>query len=54
MSSAMQVGPSNPMTGLSGRASLLSNLAKALRSNSSFFGKDARPGNLLGGLLLCS
>ena len=38
------------MTGISGRASLISNLAKALKSNVNFFGPDARPGNLLGEL----
>jgi hypothetical protein len=46
----MQVDSSNPMTGIQGRATLLSNLAKALGTNSNFFGADARPGNLLGEL----
>jgi Protein of unknown function (DUF1688) len=49
----MQVDPSNPMTGISGRASLISNLAKALRSNIVFFGPGARPGNILGESLCC-
>lgn len=44
----MQVEQSNPMTGLSGRASLISNLARALQSSNAFFGEDGRPGNLLG------
>lgn len=47
----MQVDSSNPMTGVDGRTALLSNLAKALRANTTFFGPDARPGNLLGELL---
>ncbi|KAF8513594.1 hypothetical protein BU17DRAFT_53148 [Hysterangium stoloniferum] len=47
VSSAMQVSASNPMTGIDGRATLLANLAKALRSNPTFFGPDGRPGNML-------
>jgi hypothetical protein len=45
---AMQVNDSNPMVGLQGRASLLYNLGSALKSNPTFFGQDARPGNLIG------
>ena len=48
MSKAMQVSPSNPMVGLTGRTELLIHLATALTSNPQFFGSDARPGNLLG------
>jgi hypothetical protein len=44
----MQVNESNPMVGLEGRASLLTNLGKALEANPQFFGQDARPGNLIG------
>ena len=44
----MQVNPSNPMTGIDGRATLLSNLAKALRNNATYFGEGARPGNIVG------
>ncbi|XP_006455359.1 hypothetical protein AGABI2DRAFT_75380 [Agaricus bisporus var. bisporus H97] len=44
---AMQVTSSNPMTGLEGRTSLLSNLSKALTSNPEFFGTEGRPGNLI-------
>lgn len=44
---AMQVSESNPMSGLSGRASLLVSLATALRSNPRYFGEEGRPGNLL-------
>ena len=45
---AMQVSDANPMVGLEGRSSLLRNLSTALRSNPTFFGKDARPGGLVG------
>ncbi|KAF9515938.1 hypothetical protein BS47DRAFT_1371927 [Hydnum rufescens UP504] len=38
---------SNPMSGLEGRTSLLSNLSQALRTSPEFFGVDARPGNLI-------
>lgn len=44
----MQVNESNPMTGIDGRATLISNLSKALRTNSTFFGPEGRPGNLIG------
>ena len=48
VAAAMQVSDSNPMVGLEGRTSLLSNLASALRANPVFFGDDARPGNIIG------
>jgi hypothetical protein len=35
------------MVGIEGRASLLYKLSTALKSNPTFFGKDARPGNLI-------
>ena len=44
----MQVNASNPMTGIDGRAELLSNLAKALSRNPTYFGESARPGNIVG------
>ncbi|EJD02016.1 DUF1688-domain-containing protein [Fomitiporia mediterranea MF3/22] len=44
---AMQVTDQNPMDGLEGRANLLVKLAGALGSNPHYFGKDARPGNLI-------
>ncbi|TFK45669.1 DUF1688-domain-containing protein [Heliocybe sulcata] len=44
---AMQVNEANPMVGIEGRASLLSNLSQALRKNTEFFGEEARPGNML-------
>ncbi|PPQ86185.1 hypothetical protein CVT25_006928 [Psilocybe cyanescens] len=44
---AMQVSDSNPMVGIEGRASLLSNLGKALKASPEFFGTDGRPGNII-------
>ena len=41
-----QVGPSNPLVGLSGRAALLRGLGAALREHRRWFGDDPRPGNL--------
>lgn len=46
--SAMQVSETNPMVGIEGRTSLLQNLSKALKANPTYFGTDARPGNLVG------
>ena len=48
VTSSMQVTPTNPMAGIDGRSSLLSNLAKALEANSVYFGQEGRPGNLIG------
>ena len=45
---AMQVSSDNPMVGLEGRASLLVNLSRALKSNPTFFGAEGRPGNMIG------
>jgi len=45
---AMQVSEVNPMTGLEGRVSLLTSLSQALTSSPQFFGKEGRPGNLIG------
>ena len=45
---AMQVSEANPMTGLEGRVSLLTSLSQALTSSPQFFGKEGRPGNLIG------
>ncbi|KAJ7450066.1 hypothetical protein B0H11DRAFT_2078315 [Mycena galericulata] len=47
IATGLQVTPENPLVGLEGRASLLTNLAAALRANAEFFGPDARPGNLV-------
>ncbi|KAF8892792.1 hypothetical protein CPB84DRAFT_1711013 [Gymnopilus junonius] len=47
VASAMQVSESNPMVGIEGRASLLSNLSKALKTSPQFFGVDGRPGNVI-------
>ncbi|EIN14439.1 DUF1688-domain-containing protein [Punctularia strigosozonata HHB-11173 SS5] len=44
---AMQVSDTNPMIGIEGRATLLKNLADALKSNPLYFGDHARPGNML-------
>lgn len=50
----LQVTPDNPLVGLEGRASLLTNLAAALRGSPEFFGAEGRPGNLVGLLLIVS
>jgi len=47
MAEAFQVTDSNPIVGLQGRTTLLSNLASALNNNPTFFGQDARPGNII-------
>ncbi|KAI8980595.1 hypothetical protein BD414DRAFT_579468 [Trametes punicea] len=47
VASAMQVSESNPMVGLEGRSSLLVNLSKALKANTTYFGDFSRPGNLV-------
>ena len=47
MKQALQVTESNPIAGLEGRTSLLTNLADALL-NTQIFGADGRPGNMLG------
>lgn len=48
IATAMQVNDTNPMVGLEGRASLLTNLGKALKDSPQFFGTAARPGGLIG------
>ncbi|KAJ2989275.1 hypothetical protein NUW54_g8837 [Trametes sanguinea] len=48
VAAAMQVSESNPMVGLEGRSSLLVNLSKALKANTTYFGENPRPGNLVG------
>ena len=45
---AMQVSSNNPMIGLEGRASLLVNLSHALKRNTTLFGAEGRPGNMIG------
>lgn len=47
MAMGLQVTEKNPIAGLEGRTSLLIRLAEALE-NKTFFGADARPGNMLG------
>lgn len=43
----LQVSDSNPMSGLEGRAALLTRLGGALRSRPDMFGKNTRPGNMI-------
>ena len=45
---AMQVTLENQMTGIDGRAGLLSQLSRALADNEEFFGSEGRPGNVIG------
>lgn len=47
LAKGLQVSESNPITGLEGRAGLLSRLADAL-GNEEYFGATGRPGNMLG------
>lgn len=47
LTNGLQASERNPLSGLEGRAGLLTRLADAL-NNQMFFGKDARPGNMLG------
>ncbi|WP_423822165.1 DUF1688 family protein [Salinisphaera sp. SPP-AMP-43] len=44
---AMQVGPDNPLAGLTGRAELLARLAAAMRADSQRFGQAPRIGHLV-------
>lgn len=46
MRAALQVSNANPIAGLEGRTELLINLSQALK-NTTFFGADGRPGNML-------
>jgi len=47
MAKGLQVTETNPMDGLEGRTNLLIRLSTACQ-NSEFFGKDSRPGNMVG------
>ncbi|KAL6299147.1 hypothetical protein BKA93DRAFT_742799 [Sparassis latifolia] len=47
MTEAMQVNDANPMVGIDGRTALLANLSTALKENQTYFGSEARPGNLI-------
>lgn len=47
LATGLQISPSNPIDGLEGRSSLLIKLGHAM-DNQTFFGVDARPGNMLG------
>lgn len=50
LAKGLQVSETNPISGLEGRAGLLSRLGDAM-GNASLFGKDGRPGNMLDYLL---
>ena len=47
LAKAFQVGPDNPLVGVSGRVHLLKQLATALRERPTLFGPEARPCGLL-------
>jgi hypothetical protein len=47
LADGMQVSEKNPMSGLEGRAGLLMRLSQAMQ-NQEMFGKDGRPGNMIG------
>jgi len=49
LEAGLQSRPGNELAGLEGRTELLTRLAKALGNNEEFFGKDGRPGNMIGG-----
>lgn len=50
MGKSLQVSETNPLEGLDGRTGLMTNLGKAL-TNSTYFGADGRPGNIVDYLL---
>jgi len=47
LAKGLQISDTNPIDGLEGRSSLLIKLGDAM-DNQTFFGVDARPGNMLG------
>nr|GAT45811.1 predicted protein [Mycena chlorophos] len=47
VATGMQVTPNNPLVGLEGRTSLLTNLSTALKTSPEFFGARARPGGIV-------
>lgn len=51
LAKGMQHSDTNPLAGLEGRAGLMARLSDALIYNREFFGRDARPGNMLDYLL---
>ena len=56
LAKGLQISATNPIDGLEGRSSLLMKLGDAM-DNQTFFGVDARPGNMLGTrlyILLCN
>ena len=50
LAKGLQISDMNPIDGLEGRSSLLMKLGDAM-DNQTFFGVDARPGNMLGARL---
>lgn len=56
LAKGLQVSPSNPLSGLSGRAGLLRRLGATLEQSPAVFTRDgfARPGNMLGTIALTS
>lgn len=48
LSAGFQVSDKNPMLGIESRAALLSKLGTSLLSHPDIFGKEGRPGNLVG------
>jgi len=56
LAKGFQVSPSNPLSGLSGRAALLRRLGATLEQSPTVFTRDGftRPGNMLGIVVLSS
>jgi hypothetical protein len=50
LAQAFQVGPSNPLVGVGGRATLLRRLGETMAGNAESFGEDGRPGGLFDAL----
>jgi hypothetical protein len=48
LANGFQISESNPMLGVESRASLLRSLGKSLLSQPEVFGKEGRPGNVVG------
>ena len=48
LAQGFQISDSNPMLGVESRANLLRSLGKSLLSQPDIFGKQGRPGNVVG------
>lgn len=48
LAQGFQISESNPILGLESRADLLRSLGKSLLAQSNVFGKEGRPGNVVG------